>query len=53
MTIEMVVNKYIFTYVFCLDMVYRLFIFQGWWTLFITGQAKLNPEDYLIKHVGG
>ena len=53
MTIEMVVNKYIFTYVFCLDMVYRLYIFQGQRMLFITAQAKLNPEDYLIKCVGG
>ena len=26
---------------------------QGWRKLFITGQAKLDPEHYSIKCVGG
>ena len=26
---------------------------QGWRNVFITGQAKLDPEDYAIKCMGG
>ena len=30
-----------------------VYMHQGRRKLFITGQAKLNPEDYSIKCVGG